>query len=335
MRFRNAVAALVLTLGFALAGGTVRDWILPRFRLLLGLFPPVAFLAVWTLFRLRPNVRSRFQPSDWKVLLGTAGLTGVIVAIMAVGVQLQFHGNARVEWLHWFAFSLLGGWWFYAWWGSHRWIGSAAAALLVPLADELFQSLLPNRVGDARDVYLDAAAWMLGALWCRVLFSPPEPRSETPATLLHILSLWCIGWVLLPVGGEWLIGYAELPFPPQHPVVRIPARRAPVPLLSSQEALPPLSGLLLRRLKQHDLQKAADYIRTLPESCRPWGKAAVAYWFRGEPPLPDSLVYPSEPCRSRAYRLRILIGCAVLALWFAGFPLWLFRRSPRAPRRKS
>ena len=79
-----------------------------------------------------------------------------LVAVMLVITQLV--PNAT-EWIHFILFGLFGLF------TTRLWSAAAAVAICLAVSggDELFQWVLPDRVGDLRDVAMNIAACLLGA----------------------------------------------------------------------------------------------------------------------------------------------------------------------------
>lgn len=326
MKWLDAAGILTLTLTVAAFGARVRPWILQHFFLFIGvsLFVAVGFL--WLLWRRMPLNGHQRRGVVWGIIMRLIGSLAVLVMI-SWSLNLKGSGNARVEWIHWIVFAFLGGWWFARWRGAYRVIGTFMIAFIMAIMDELFQALLPYRIGDVRDVFLDACAWLIGAWWASVFFNRTNRTILCKDNLGSLILVWGAGLALFWLGWEWFFGLYPIPYPSSNPIVILYGRTRDY----SERDSPKLHGFpLLNRLSlRHEMQRDISFVHSLPAPCRSWGEAAFRWRYLPHVRLDPRIgMRPKVSCSSVRYNANRRIWLTLSFLWLGGFPLWLFRHAP-------
>ena len=182
-------AIIYLTLPYA---PVWRDWLTDKFS---GYFIPITVLVLLLLvlvFTLIRMIRSRSSLQDY--------------IFFAILIAAYWYSLSRIEILieqvHFLEYGLLAYLVILALRVDRRDPGGyLIAGLLVALigiGDEYIQGLLPNRVGEMRDIYLNALSGLLALCWFRLCIKPTETRPNSYSTSLAAMPI--VGIIALSIG---------------------------------------------------------------------------------------------------------------------------------------
>ena len=309
-----------------LAFGTpiLRERILRSFTLVLVATLGVMVLVIGMVIRrapqwLAPDYR-RPTVRQWAARAATALLTIGLVSLL---VRLPLTGRSVVEWLHWFVFATLGAVWFARHRGRYRWFVTLAAGLAFPIFDEWLQALASNRIGDPRDVLLDATAWMIGAWFLHAMVTSPSTR--TPAEMAAAVCLWVFTGIMLLIGYDWFFGTYIHPVQVRDRLYRIPSRLA-IPSIPGPAFKLKLIRSLYRRTIVHEKTRWLAEM-TGDSTCAPAAEQAFVHWLHSSKSRPNRKQQSRITCAPN--EIPRWIATVLLGIWWFLIPILALSASDR------
>ncbi len=168
------------------------DWITERFS---GYFIPITVLFIFVLILIFSIV---------KLVRRKAGVFEFIVfaLLLAAYTYSLFQLEIIIEQVHFLEYGLLGFLIIKAIRTDRRDAGGYLIAIvlitLLGIIDEYIQGILPNRVGELHDVYLNILSGVLALCWYRIIIKPGEDQGRIKTALS--ISLPVFGLVLILLG---------------------------------------------------------------------------------------------------------------------------------------
>ncbi len=276
----------------------------------LAIFLILFILSIWRILH-KHTIPHRFRFFLF-LLLSIPYIFGI-----SIFLELQFSGETTIEWIHWAIFA--GGSFVLTVLCPYEkrfllmvWIGF----LLIEI-DELFQALLPFRVGDIRDVLLDISAWVLGVVLAGEFVSNFQgDKRRRPFSMMFVL-IWVSVLLLSMVTYDVLVGFQTLPYPKNKPVVRLYSRFS-----GGHQNLRAVSQSgIFRLLVLHELKRWKSLQQKSEKACSPVVAEAIEYYSEASDGVSDSL-----PAVSRiscavfipfSYRfVSIMLFCGILLTGF-------------------
>ena len=168
------------------------DWITERFS---GYFIPITVLLVFVLmlvFSIVRLARRKAGVFEWTIF---------VMLLAAYGYSL-FRLEIIIEQVHFLEYGLLAFLFIKAVRIDRRDAGGYVIAIvliaLIGIIDEYIQGILPNRVGELHDVYLNILSGVLALCWYRIIIKPAEESGRIKTALL--ISLPVFGLILILIG---------------------------------------------------------------------------------------------------------------------------------------
>jgi len=171
---------------------TWSDWLTQHFT---GYFIPavvIAFLLFCLIYTITRLIKSRARLIDY-----------ILIAIVTAGyIYSLLQLKIVIEQVHFLEYGILANFSLKAVrlyrQDSGAYLITAFAVTLIGVADECVQGLLPDRIGELHDVYLNIISGLLALCWYRIALNPVEIKAAMASAWTAALPI--LGLILLLIG---------------------------------------------------------------------------------------------------------------------------------------